>query len=173
LPLEPPARVLRLMRRIEMGTKLGIRSLRTGTSDSHARALGSRAREEARPPSPSYVGAMSDKPDPTEPGIPDIHMLPNEDGGADIYMTYLQEEDGTWLDRDLEAYKKRLRHDDPMRAKVLRRLRGQKLLKRLGVSVKPVRRDGRIFWQFTGPSQEAMEEALQWYKDHDYFPNLE
>ena len=31
-----------------MGTKLGIRSLRTGTSDSHARALGSRAREEAR-----------------------------------------------------------------------------------------------------------------------------
>lgn len=156
-----------------MGTKLGIRSLRTGTSDSHARALGSRAREEARPPSPSYVGAMNDEHDPTEPGIPDIHVLPNEDGSADIYMTYLQEEDGTWLDRDLEAYKKRLRHDDPMRAKVLRRLRGQKLLKRLGVLVKPVRRDGRIFWQFTGPSQEAMEEALQWYKDHDYFTNLE
>ena len=39
MPLEPPVRVLRLMRRIEMGTKLGIRSLRTGTSDSHARAF--------------------------------------------------------------------------------------------------------------------------------------
>ena len=61
MPLEPPVRVLRLMRRIEMGTKLGIRSLRTGTHDSHARALGSRAREEARPPSPSYLEAMSDE----------------------------------------------------------------------------------------------------------------
>ena len=46
-----------------MGTKLGIRSLRTGTSDSHARALGSRTRvrEEARPPSPSYLEAMNDE----------------------------------------------------------------------------------------------------------------
>ena len=158
-----------------MGTKLGIRSLRTGTSDSPARALGSRARvrEEARPPSPSYLEGMSDKPDPIEPGIPDIHVLPNEDGGADVYVTYLQAEDGSLLNRDLETYKKRLRHDDPLRAKILKRLRGQKLLKRLGVSVRPVRRDGKVLWQFEGPSQEAMEEALQWYKDHDYFPNLE
>ena len=46
-----------------MGTKLGIRSLRTGTHDSPARPLGSRARvrEEARPPSSSYLGGMNDE----------------------------------------------------------------------------------------------------------------
>ena len=175
MPLEPPVRVLRLMRRIEMGTKLGIRSLRTGTHDSHARALGSRARirEEARPPSPSYVEAMSEESDPIEPGIPDIVAIPNEDGSADIYVTSLTDEQGNLLNRDLKRYRKQLRHDDPMRRPVLLRLRAEELLERLGVQVKPVRVDGRIQIQFIGPSKEAIEEALQWYKDNDYFPNFE
>ena len=164
---EKPPLPLCSERRIEMDTGLGIRRLRTGTPHSRPPALCS-----AQAPLP-YVEGMTDKPDPIEPGIPDFHVLPNEDGGADVYVTYLQEEDGSWLNRDLETYKKQLRHDDPMRARVLTRLRGQKLMKRLGVSVRAVRRDGRVSWQFEGPSQEAMEEALQWYKDHDYFTNLE
>jgi len=172
LPLEPPVRVLRLMRRIEMGTKLGIRSLRTGTSDSHARALGSRAREEARPPSPSYVEAMSDESDPIEPGISPIVVIPGEDGSADIYVTWLKDERGDFVTRDLKTYKKQLRHDDPMRRPVTRRLRAEKLLERLGVQIKPVRMEGRIMMEFRGPSEEAIEEAFQWYKDHGYIPEL-
>ena len=157
-----------------MSTKLGIRSLRTGTHDSHARALGSRARarEEARPPPPTYVGAMSEESDPIEPGIPDIVAIPNEDGSADIYVTSLTDEQGNLLNRDLKRYRKQLRHDDPMRRPVLLRLRAEELLERLGVQVKPVRVDGRIQIRFIGPSKEAIEEALQWHKDHGCIPEL-
>jgi len=157
-----------------MGTKLGIRSLRTGTSDSHARALGSRARirEEARPPSPSYVGGMSDQADPIEPGLVPMVVIPGGDGTADIYVSWLEDERGDFVVRDLETLKKQLRHDDPMRRPITRRLKAEKLLERLGVQIKPVRREGRIMMEFRGPSEEAIEEAFQWYKDHGYIPEL-
>ena len=157
-----------------MGTKLGIRSLRTGTHDSHARALGSRARarEEARPPSPPYVEGMSDQADPIEPGLVPMVVIPGGDGTADIYVSWLEDERGDFVVRDLETLKKQLRHDDPMRRPITRRLKAEKLLERLGVQIKPVRREGRIMMEFRGPSEEAIEEAFQWYKDHGYIPEL-
>ena len=52
-------------------------------------------------------------------------------------------------------------------------MKAEELLERLGVQVKPVRVDGRIKIRFSGPNKEAIEEAFQWYNDHDYFPELE
>ena len=165
MPLEPPVRVLRLMRRIEMGTKLGIRSLRTGTSDSHARALGSRARvrEEARPPSPSYLEGMSDKPDLPENFYPDLIVRKNEDGEtADIYTTQLTDDQGNLLNRDLKTYKRRLAYDDPLRRTINLRLQAVELLKRTGCSINP------MGGQLEGPTREAVEEVLQWFEDNNY-----
>ena len=169
MPLEPPARVLRLMRRIEMGTKLGIRSLRTGTHDSHARALGSRARvrEEARPPSPSYLGGMSDKPGPEESPVRAEILIPTKDGDGQAtlvstaFIKDFLDADGYVQIRDIRKYKKQLKHDAPLRRGINLRLEMHELMERTGV---------RIMWdeeaekmELVG-SDEGVAEMTEWFR---------
>ena len=169
MPLEPPVRVLRLMRRIEMGTKLGIRSLRTGTSDSHARALGSRARvrEEARPPSPPYLGGMSDKPGPEESPVRAEILIPTKDGDGQAtlvstaFIKDFLDADGYVQIRDIRKHKKQLKHDAPLRKGINLRLEMHEIMERTGV---------RIMWdeeaekmELVG-SDEGVAEMTEWFR---------
>jgi len=159
------------MRRIEMGTKLGIRSLRTGTSDSHARPLGSRARararEEARPPSPSYVEAMSDKPGPEESPVRAEILIPTKDGDGQAtlvstaFIKDFLDADGYVQIRDIRKHKKQLKHDAPLRKGINLRLEMHEIMERTGV---------RIMWdeeaekmELVG-SDEGVAEMTEWFR---------
>jgi len=154
-----------------MGTKLGIRSLRTGTSDSHARPLGSRARararEEARPPSPSYVEAMSDKPGPEESPVRAEILIPTKDGDGQAtlvstaFIKDFLDADGYVQVRDIRKYKKQLKHDDPLRRGINLRLEMHEIMERTGV---------RIMWdeeaekvELVG-SDEGVAEMTEWFR---------
>ena len=150
-----------------MGTKLGIRSLRTGTSDSPARALGSRAREEARPPSPSYLEAMSDKPDPEKSPVRAEILIPTKDGDGQAtlvstaFIKDFLDADGYVQIRDIRKYKKQLKHDDPLRRGINLRLEMHEIMERTGV---------RIMWdeeaekmELVG-SDEGVAEMAEWFR---------
>ena len=130
-----------------MGTKLGIRSLRTGTHDSHARALGSRARtrEEARPPSPSYVGAMSDEGDKV---LDEITVFLAEKVQKELKQTA----------KFLDSKKKGLSYNDPERRQINFTQQFAELLARTGVEFLP---DDPVRPSIRG-TQKGIAEVNEW-----------
>ena len=123
--------------------------------------------KEARPPSPSYVGAMSDKPGPEESPVRAEILIPTKDGDGQstlvstAFIKDFLDADSYVQIRDIRKYKKQLKHDDPLRRGINLRLEMHEIMERTGV---------RILWdqeaekvELVG-SDEGVAEMTDWFR---------